>query len=185
METVKLAPVDVRIIQSLHKDARSSVARIASQWGMAESTVRHHLNRLVQRGIVEFAMMMNPLQFGYQIWAVIDVQAEIPKIRSVAHRLALAPEVYFVGITTGSHDVFVAAVFRSNQDLLDFITKRLSRIPGIVRTSTSSILEIVKRTSAFGLPQEAAGNGRSPRQGGRPKMKKRAPPSNGHSRDRT
>ncbi|MBI4240962.1 MAG: Lrp/AsnC ligand binding domain-containing protein, partial [Candidatus Rokubacteria bacterium] len=82
------------------------------------------------------------------------------KIRAVAQRLAAAPEVYFVGITTGGYDVLAAAVFRSNDELLDFITRRLSGIPGIVRTSTSSVLHVVKRTMTFLLPEPAASRGR-------------------------
>ncbi|MBI4608402.1 MAG: Lrp/AsnC family transcriptional regulator [Candidatus Rokubacteria bacterium] len=152
MDTIRLAPVDVGIIHCLHRDARRSAASIAGQLGIPESTVRHRLNRLVRRGIVEFAALTNPLQLGYQIWAIIEVQAELRKIRPVAQRLAAAPEVYFVGITTGGYDVLAAAVFRSNDELLDFITRRLSGIPGIVRTSTSSVLEVVKRTMTFPLP---------------------------------
>lgn len=50
----------------------------------------------------------------------------------------------------------LAAVLRSNDGRLDFITRRLSGIPGIVRTSTSSVLEVVKRTMTFSLPDEIA-----------------------------
>jgi Lrp/AsnC family transcriptional regulator for asnA, asnC and gidA len=162
VDTVKLASVDVSIIRCLHGDARRSAASIAGELGIPESTVRHRLNRLVRRGIVEFATLTNPLQLGYQIWAIIEVQAELRKIRPVAQQLAAAPEVYFVGITTGGYDVLAAAVFRSNDELLDFITRRLSGIPGIVRTSTSSVLQVVKRTMTFPLPDTTA-RGREPR----------------------
>jgi len=156
-----------------HRDARRSVAGIAGELGLPESTVRHRLNRLVERGIVEFAALTNPLQLGYQIWAIVEVQAELRKIRSVAQRLATAPEVYFVGITTGGYDVLAAAVFRSNDELLDFITRRLSGIPGIVRTSTSSVLEVVKRTMTFPLPGNAASRRPRRRAGARKKGDRR------------
>lgn len=160
MDTIRLAPVDIGIIRCLHEDARRSVASIADELGLPESTVRHRLNRLVKQGMVEFTALTNPLQLGYQIWAIVEIQAELKQIRPVAQRLATAPEVYFVGITTGGYDVLVGAVFRSNADLLDFITGRLSRIPGITRSSTSSVLEVVKRTMTFPLPADIA---RTPR----------------------
>jgi Lrp/AsnC family transcriptional regulator for asnA, asnC and gidA len=160
---VKLARADVEIIQSLQADPRGSVARIAGHLAMPESTVRHRLNQLIRRGLIEFAVMTNPLQFGYQIWAIVEIQAAMPRIRAVAKRVAAAPEVYFVGITTGGYDVLAAAVFRSNRELLDFITHRLSRVPGIVRTTTSSVLEVVKRTPTFIAPGSATTNGRAPR----------------------
>jgi DNA-binding Lrp family transcriptional regulator len=160
MDSLKLAPIDIEIIRSLQGNPRGSVARIASRLAMPESTVRH---RLVRRGLVEFTVMTNPLQLGYQIWAIVEIQAAMPKIRAVAKSLAAAPEVYFVGITTGGYDILAAAVFRSNQELLDFITRRLSRVPGIVRTTTSSMLEVVKRTPTFVAPATVTANGRAPR----------------------
>lgn len=162
MDGVSLSVLDIGIIRCLHADARRSVASIAHELRIPESTVRHRLNRLVRRGVIEFAALTNPLQLGYQIWAIIEVQAELRKIRPVAQRLAAAPEVYFVGITTGGYDVLAGAVFRSNDALLDFITRRLSGIPGIVRTFTSSVLQVVKRTMSFPLP-EAEAAGRPPR----------------------
>jgi DNA-binding Lrp family transcriptional regulator len=111
----------------------------------------------VKNGVVQFATITNPLQFGYQIWAIFQIRTNISRARAVAQRLSAAPELYFVGVTTGSHDVFAAGVFRSNQELLDFITRGLARIPGIVYTSTSNILELNKRM-AFKLPDNAVPN---------------------------
>lgn len=153
--TVKLQPVDVAIIRCLHGDARSPIAQIAERLRMPESTVRHRLNRLVERGIVEFVALTNPFQFGYQIWVMVSVEVELAQIRSVANRLAALPEIYFVGITAGGQDLLAAGVFRSNTELVTFMTTRLARIPGIIRTSTTSILEVVKRTMTFGVPDGA------------------------------
>lgn len=151
-----LGRLDLDIIRCLQDDARSSFARISGKLGVPESTVRHRLNRLTRDGVVEFATLTNPLHMGYQVWVLIDIQTELRRTRAVAERIAAAPEVYWVGITTGTHDLHVGAVFRSNEDLLDFVTGRLSKIPGIVRTSTASILELIKRSYTIRLPEPAA-----------------------------
>jgi Lrp/AsnC family transcriptional regulator for asnA, asnC and gidA len=156
MDRTELTAADVGIIRCLQGDARSSAASIAAKLRMPESTVRHRLSRLVKAGVVQFAAVTDPLKLGYQIWTIVEIQAELPKVRAVARRLATLPEVYFVGITTGGYDLLAAAVFRSNEDLLDFTLRRLPAIPGIVRTSTSSILELVKRSLTIGLPEEPA-----------------------------
>lgn len=159
----KITPVDVGIIRSLHGDARKSFVRIAEELGVPESTVRHRLNRLVRHGVLEFAAVTNPLQMGYQIWAIIEIQGQASRIRAVARELAKAPEVYFVGITTGRCDIFVSALFRSNAELLDFLTKRLAKTRGITRTSTSTVLEVVKRTLALSAPKSAGIGTASPK----------------------
>ncbi len=156
---VELSAADLAILKSLHADARSPVTKIAKRLRLPESTVRHRLNRLVKTGVVEFAAVTNPLQFGYQIWAWMQVQVEGPRIRDVANELAQVREVYFVGIMAGNFDILVGAVFRSNKELLDFLTYRVPRIRGIVRTSTSSILEVVKRTMATGIGDDVIANG--------------------------
>ncbi|HZT18901.1 MAG TPA: Lrp/AsnC ligand binding domain-containing protein, partial [Dongiaceae bacterium] len=69
------------------------------------------------------------------------------------------PEVYFVGITTGNYDILVGAVFRSNDEMLEFITAYLPRIPGITRTSTSTVLDVVKRFLTFAVPGAEAPDG--------------------------
>jgi hypothetical protein len=57
-----------------------------------------------------------PRQLGNEIWVIIDLRVQFGKIESVARRVADAPEVYFVGIMTGSRDLLVGAVFKSNAD---------------------------------------------------------------------
>ncbi len=163
MDKPKITPLDVGIISSLRGDARKSFVKIAEELGTPESTVRHRLNRLVKHGILEFTAVANPLLMGYPIWAIIEIQGEPSRVRAVAQQLAKAPEVYFVGITTGRCDIFASAVFRSNEELLDFLTTRVAKIPGIMRTSTSTVLDVVKRTLALSASDSPGAQGRSPR----------------------
>lgn len=118
---------------------------------------------MMKAGVLEFVAMTNPLRLGYQIWALIEIQTEISKIEAVAHQVARAPEVYLVGITTGRYDIHASAVFRTNEEFLNFITNRLSKIPGITRTSSSPILRVVKRSMSYVFPRA---NGRRPKAGG-------------------
>jgi len=154
MKAGQLRPIDVDIIRCLQDDARSSYAKIAARLRVPESTVRHRLSRLIKDGMVEFGALTNPLHMGYQIWVLIDIQTELRRTRAVAERIARAPEVYWVGITTGGHDLHVGAVFRSNKEMVDFMTGRLSKIPGIVRTKTASILELIKRQWNIPIPPD-------------------------------
>jgi Lrp/AsnC family transcriptional regulator for asnA, asnC and gidA len=153
MPEPKITPVDVGIIDCLSRDARKSFARIAQELRVPESTVRHRLHRLVQHGVLDFAAVANPLRLGYQTWAIIEIQAEPSRTRAVAQRLARESEVYFVGITTGRCDIFAGAVFRSNAEMLEFLTGPLAKIPGITRTSTSTVLEVVKRALTLSVPK--------------------------------
>jgi Lrp/AsnC family transcriptional regulator for asnA, asnC and gidA len=143
---------DRAIIGCLLKDARASVTAIARELRMGESTVRNRLRKLVDDGIVSFALITNPLQFGFQVWAMLEIQVQPSRIREVAEILGQEPRIHLVGIMSGSYDIYAGATLRSNEELVDLITRRLSQIPGIIRISTSTMLEMVKRSVSFGLP---------------------------------
>jgi hypothetical protein len=42
-------------------------------------------------------------------------------------------------VRTGSFDVYVAALFYSNDHMYELITKRLNHVKGVLRTSTSTV----------------------------------------------
>jgi DNA-binding Lrp family transcriptional regulator len=157
---VRLSEADVSIIECLQKDARSSVARIAKSLRMPTSSVRHRLQRLVKDGVIKFDAMTNPLRLGYQVWVMMELRVDITKIESVARQLAAEPEIYLVYIMTGRYDILVGAVFRTNDEFLEFITGRLSKMAGIARTSSSGVLRLVKRTMSFPLPHTLKRPGR-------------------------
>jgi Lrp/AsnC family transcriptional regulator for asnA, asnC and gidA len=152
MDSPKITSVDIGIIRCLHRDARQSFVKIAAELKVPESTVRHRLNRLMRHGIVEFSAVTNPLRMGYQSWAIVEIQGQPSRIRAIAEELAKVPEVYFVGITTGEYDILVNAVFPSNAELLHFLTTRLSKIRGVTRTATSTLLDVVKRRLTLDFP---------------------------------
>ncbi len=158
-ETTRLDSIDFAIMGCLLQDARQSAATIARSLGIAESTARNRLTRLVEKEIVRFALITDPRQFGFQVWAMLEIQVEPSQIRRVAETLGQEPEIHLVGIMAGSYDIYAGAVLRSNQELVDLITRRLSKVPGIIRISSSTMLEVVKRTVSFGFPAEALAMG--------------------------
>ena len=150
---IDLDATDLAIVRCLLGDARKPVTSISEEVGVSESTVRNRLKKLVAEQVIEFDLMTDPYRFGYSMWAMLEIHVELPRIRAVAELISREPRVHMVGIMTGAYDIFAATVVRSNQDLVELITNRLSKIPGITRISSSTILEVVKRTVNFGFPE--------------------------------
>lgn len=141
--------LDVGIIKHLHLDARAPVKAVADGLGVPESTVRHRLGRLVESGVIEFVALTNPLRLGQPVWVMMEIEVQTRRIRQAAQDLSRIPEIYFVYITTGSFDIFAGATFSNNEELVDFLTNVLSKVEGIVRVNTRSILEVHKRVFKF------------------------------------
>lgn len=154
---IKLNDADVEIIKCLHGDARMPVTSIAEKIEVPESTVRHRLGRMVNAGVIEFVAQTNPLNVGYPVWIMMEIEVASPRIRQIAAELANLAEVYFVYITSGTFDIFAGATFRTNEEFVDFLTGPMAKIKGIVRVTTRGILEVYKREFKF-LPA-VEGNG--------------------------
>ena len=147
-----LNALDADIITLLQSDGRCPNTEIARQLRVAEGTVRNRIARLLKDDVIKFGVWPNPLKIGYQTYAFIEIQVNPPDLEEVAERLASFPEIAFVGICTGSFDIHVAALFYSNDHMYELITKRLNHVKGVLRTSTSTVMRIVKREFGYPVP---------------------------------
>jgi Lrp/AsnC family transcriptional regulator, regulator for asnA, asnC and gidA len=172
---IELDPTDLAIIRSLLPNSRKPVTLIAKEVRVSESTVRNRIKKLAAEQAMEFELTTDPLRFGYSVWAMLEIHVELPKIREVAELISREPRVHMVGIMSGAYDIFAASVVRSNQDLVELITNRLSKISGITRITSSTILEMVKRRTNFGFPESVyerrSGDSRAEPLVGSPKLR--------------
>lgn len=145
----QLDEIDVGIIEYLHKDARAPAKVIAETLNVPESTIRNRMARLVDSNVIEFVALTNPLHLGHSVWVMMEIEVVTRRIRQAARELTAIPEMYFVYITTGSFDIFAGATFSDNTEFVDFVTNRLSKVDGIVRVNTRTILEVHKRVFKF------------------------------------
>lgn len=144
--THKVDEVDNKIIAALRQDGRKSNVELGREIGVSEGTIRKRVARLIQDGIMQVIAVANPQKLGYQIEVMIGIHAEIDKVKEISERLSVMEEVRTVSISSGVYDLLMVALFRSNDELLDFLMNRLSTIPGIKKTETSYLLRTLKRT---------------------------------------
>ena len=156
---IELDSTDLGIIRSLLPNSRKAVTMIAKEVRVSESTVRNRLKKFAAMHLMEFELTTDPLRFGYSVWAMLEIHVELPKIREVAELIRREPRIHMVGIMSGAYDIFAASVVRSNQELVELIANRLSKISGITRITSSTILEMVKRRTNFGFPELVYENG--------------------------
>jgi Lrp/AsnC family transcriptional regulator for asnA, asnC and gidA len=142
--TWKLDRLDQAIIRLLQEGADRTNASIAEEVGSTESTVRRRRDALIRRGVIRITAVVDPLQIGYQIMALIGLQVDGRKLNEAAAALASMAELRFVGLTLGRYDILTEAWFLSTEQLLDFVTERLNKVPGVLRSETLQIAKLVK-----------------------------------------
>ena len=166
--------LDARIITMLRQDGRRPNVDIARRLGVGEATVRKRIERLVRERVIQIGAWADPLKVGYQNYVNIELQVKLREIEGIARSLAKLPEIFFLGICTGRSDIFATACFRSNEHFHEFMTKRLARIAGIERASTSSITMILKREHSFPVGLDS-GDHDGPRVGRRERSRQVVP----------
>lgn len=146
--TVKLDPVNRRIIEILQREGRSPFTSIAREVGVSEAAVRARVHRLTEAGVLDVVAVTNPLKLGFEVMALVGVQANSDLDR-VAAAVSEWDETSYVVITSGSYDLLVEIVCEHNRHLLD-VVQRLREIEGVKSTETFMYLDMVKMTYAWG-----------------------------------
>jgi len=135
---------DRQIIFLLQRDGRLSNVEIGRQLGLAEGTVRKRLERLIGENVIRIIALAEPAAFGLTTRVLISIQAELGELNNVAQRLAQMPEVCSVSVITGSFDIIIEVALPSSDRLLSFLIDKVSSIPGVKRTETSQVMQVVK-----------------------------------------
>ena len=139
-----LDETDLSIIEALHKDGRVAFAQIAEQLSVSPGMIRQRYTRLVEQGFLKIVAVTNPLRMGYKTMAMIGVRADGSKLLDVAEKISKLDEVIYLVVSSGRFDIFAEVVCRDHEDLLRFITEKLSTIDGVRETESFMHLKIVK-----------------------------------------
>ena len=136
--------LDHRIIGELSQDSRQHSADLARKLNVSETTIRRRVKRLEDNGIITFSAILNLPKLGYDVMAILALEVGLGNIDEVSESLALCPNVRYVSLCTGNHDIFIGTSFHSSGELTRFVKDYLAKIPGIRRSETFLILDVKK-----------------------------------------
>jgi Lrp/AsnC family transcriptional regulator, regulator for asnA, asnC and gidA len=136
--------IDLQIIAALQKDGRVSFAQIAEQLQVSPGMIRLRYNRLVEQGYLRVVAITNPLRMGFKTMAMIGIRVDGSKLLGVAEKISKLDEVIYMIIASGRFDIFAEVVCRDHEDLLRFITEKLSTIDGVRDSESFMHLKIMK-----------------------------------------
>jgi len=142
--TQKLDNIDFQIIRILQEDSRMSYRKIADALGIAIGTVYNRIKRLEKEGVFKaYTVMADPPKLGYELTAIILIQAEGPHLQEVEKEIAQSDSTICVYDVTGDFDIAVIARFKS-RSMLDSFIKGILKTPHITRTVTNVALNVLK-----------------------------------------
>jgi Lrp/AsnC family transcriptional regulator for asnA, asnC and gidA len=149
---------DWKIITLLNEDGRMPSAEIARRLGnVSARTVTNRINSLNEHGIINIRAVVNPQLVGYGVLADVFLEVEPGRVREVAQQAAEYPESSYVACATGESDVSISLRARSIEELFDFVTEKLGKIPGVRRTRTYLLPLKIKDLDTWLPPDALAG----------------------------
>jgi Lrp/AsnC family leucine-responsive transcriptional regulator len=150
-----LDQVDLSILQLMQQNARISNADVARELDMAPSAVLERIKKLEQKNIIlQYTTRLNPLALNQNLLAFVFITASDGLGRTdTADELAKIPEVQEVHHVAGEDCYLVKIRTSDSASLMYLMRNSLSKIPNILSTRTTIVLETVKEQQQLVITQ--------------------------------
>jgi DNA-binding Lrp family transcriptional regulator len=149
-----LDDLDRALIRALSRNARASGAALASETGVAESTVSTRIRRLQASGDIRGYRLdldfnrVAPMQALISVRLVKHARGEVDRFREAAPTW---PGVRSLFHMAGADDYLLHVAANSASDLRDFVLTYLASHPAVKRTQTNLIFEHAEGTGWLDL----------------------------------
>lgn len=137
--------VDREILKCLRKDGRMSNQALAGKVNLAPSAVLKRVRHLEEQGVLAgFTARIDHAALGLCMNVLISVITnESAGDIGIGSKLAAFPDICDVYDVAGNTSYIVRAVVKDTAALNDLIV-RMGKIPGVMRTQTTLIMNILK-----------------------------------------
>ena len=114
--------VDKKLIKLLNENARYSLKELSEQVYLSSPAVASRIEKLENSGIISgYHAEINHELLGYHISAYISVAMQPKKKQTFLPLLADYANVLECSVVSGDNSLIIKAIFKSTQDLEDFI----------------------------------------------------------------
>ena len=143
----ELDAVDLQILDLMQANARISNVDMAKELAMAPSAVLERVKKLEQKKVIlQYNTAISPPAVNQKLLAFIFIKTKegADSDAKIAASLAKVPEVQEVHIIAGEDCFFVKVRTEDTASLIALMRKSFKRIPNVLSTKTTIVLETVK-----------------------------------------
>jgi Lrp/AsnC family leucine-responsive transcriptional regulator len=143
----ELDAVDLKILNLMQANARISNSDLAKEVEMAPSAVLERVKKLEQKKVIlQYTTSINPAAVQQKLLAFIFIKSTegFASSSTTADALAKIPEIQEVHHIAGEDCFIVKVRTEDSASLMDLMRNSLKKIPGILSTKTTIVLETVK-----------------------------------------
>jgi Lrp/AsnC family transcriptional regulator for asnA, asnC and gidA len=134
--------LDRKLIHALIVDARSSFLELAKDFKVSNATIHARYKKLVRLGVIEGNhMRVNLKALGFNLTAFIGIQVvQAGQHEDVVAAVRKMPQVVEVHYTTGRYSLMAKVISKDMDDLYQFLTRKIQKLPSIASTETFMVL---------------------------------------------
>ena len=155
--TVDLDSVDLKILNLMQVNARISNADLARELEMAPSAVLERVKKLEQKKVIlQYTTSINPAAVQQKLLAFIFIRSKegFTCSTQTADALAKIPQVQEVHHVAGEDCFLVKVRTEDSASLMELMRNSLKKIPDILSTKTTIVLETVKEQQQLVIPEK-------------------------------
>jgi DNA-binding Lrp family transcriptional regulator len=138
------------ILKILENDARVTDKQIATMTGRSAAEVNEAIGRAEKdRVILKYKTVVNwdKVESDEQVWALIEVKVKPEPeagFDSIAERIARYEQVRSLYLASGTYDLLLVVVDKTEHKVADFVSQNLAHIDGVEGTVTHFVLKRYK-----------------------------------------
>jgi Lrp/AsnC family transcriptional regulator for asnA, asnC and gidA len=140
----ELDDIDSRIIHSLVKNARITLSQMSKEIDVPDATISNRLKKLDKNLIKQYTLILDLDKFGLKVTAIIIIQTESEKHRSVESKLAKLEEVSEVYSISGEYDILIKVWALSLEELNNIVNSKIRSVDGVEDLMEMIVMERVK-----------------------------------------
>jgi DNA-binding Lrp family transcriptional regulator len=141
--------IDRAVVNALLQDGRASARDVATETGVAATTVSRRMDELESAGIIEeYTARVDYGALGYDVTAVFQLSVDGDGLVDVTESLREQHNLLAVYEVTGSHDIVAIGKFQDTDEMNAYI-KRLVTDEYVRSVSTAIVLNAVREHEQF------------------------------------
>jgi Lrp/AsnC family transcriptional regulator for asnA, asnC and gidA len=132
---MKIDQLDIDIMRHI-RDGRKPLKKIADAVNLSENTVRSHLNKMIDEGILEISGLIDPTAIPGHMVVLVGVKLSTMELVKRGEDFSKLKGVVSANVVTGRYDIILMVLLNENFGLLNFYTEEVSRIKDVQSVET-------------------------------------------------
>ncbi|MEV7477455.1 Lrp/AsnC family transcriptional regulator [Streptomyces halstedii] len=140
---------DVALLAALAEDGRASQATLAGRTGWTTGRVARRLEVLERSGTLFYDVDLALEELGYPFSAALWLSTSPALLHETGTAVAALPRVVFAAATTSAQNLMAIVMCTDTADFYDWLSRRLSTVPGITGYTISVRLRTLKQAASL------------------------------------